>query len=80
MRDDKVDVFNGQPFTTIADELHKHPKTHGLDIRHGTVIDVIASYDGDQRVSAKAYHVADDSDLMLHTDHFLLEAVYSVQE
>lgn len=73
------DVFNGQPFTTVADELDKHPGTHGRDKEHGFPIDFIASYDADRRVTAVKYHVLDDSDLKLFTDHFLLEATFEIE-
>jgi hypothetical protein len=79
-RDNIVDVFHGKPFTTIADELGKHPKTHGKDTEHGTAIDIIASYDADGRVKAKSYRVLDDSDVKLFTDHFILEAAYTIGE
>lgn len=78
--DDQVDVFRGKPFTTIADELHKHPKTHGKDKQHGSAIDIISSYDHDGRVTGKSYRVLDDSDLHLYADHFLLLADYNVRE
>lgn len=80
MNDDRVDVFMGKPFTTIADELHKHPATHGISTHRGTAIDIIASYDPDGRVRGKSYEVYDDSDIKLHTDHFMLHALYSIRE
>jgi hypothetical protein len=73
------DVFDGQPFTTARDELDRALATHGRDKKHGTAIDFIASYDSDKRVSAVSYHVLDDSDLKLATDHFLLEATFEVE-
>jgi hypothetical protein len=73
--DKALDVFSGKPFTTIADELKKYPPTHGR-----RVIDIIASYDADKRVKAKAYTVAGDKDYPLYSDHDLLHAVYEVAE
>jgi hypothetical protein len=69
------DVFMGRPFTTIADELKKWPATHGAN-----VIDVIASYDHDGRVVARAYQVYSDKEFSLYTDHNLLHAVYEITE
>lgn len=77
-RDDIRDLFQGGDFLTIGDELKKHPKTHGKDTAHGTVIDFIASWKKDTRVSAKAYQVYDDRTVKLFTDHFLLEATFTV--
>ena len=74
------DVFMGKPFTSISDELGKHPATHGANIAHGAKLDVIASYDFDGRVKAKSYTVWDDSKVKLYADHFMLHGVYSVAE
>ena len=79
-RDDQHrDPFDGGPFTSIWDELGKYPATHGRDKRHGSTIDMSASYNSDGRVSAKAGRVLDDSDLALATDHFPLVATYEVK-
>lgn len=67
------DTFFGSPLTSIADELERWPGTG-----HGP-IDVIASYDPDARVVGDTYKVLGDATLPLHTDHFLLDAVYRVQ-
>lgn len=75
--DQRNDVFQGRPFTTVWDELGKWPGTHGSEARGGT-IDVSASYDVDARVSAKSATVLDDSELRLATDHFMLLATYQV--
>jgi len=77
--DQRQDVFKGQPFTTCWDELRKWPGTHGSSKVRGSTIDVIASYDRDGRVSAKAARSVDDSELQLNTDHFLIEATYSIR-
>lgn len=75
----KHDVFQGGPFTTIADELGKHPGTHGKNKQTGNPIDFIASYNKDKRVEGiPPYKVFDDSDLKLATDHFLLLANFEV--
>jgi hypothetical protein len=78
MDDANRDVFLGKPFTTCWDELRKYPATYGTSKARGRTIDVIASYDADRRVKAKAARVLDDSDLRLNTDHFLIEATYTV--
>lgn len=70
--DSKQDVFRGQPFTTIWDELKKWPATLGK-----RTIDVIASYDQDGRVSAKSGGVI--TGLKLNTDHKPIQATYSVR-
>jgi hypothetical protein len=80
MDDEKRDPFSGGPFTTCWDELHKYPATHGRDVRHGSTIDVSASYNADKRVSAKSAQSLDDSRLQLFTDHFAIEVVYSVAD
>lgn len=67
------DTFFGSPLTSIQDELERWPGTG-----HGP-IDVIASFDRDARVEGLALKVLDDSELPLHTDHFLLQATYKVQ-
>jgi hypothetical protein len=79
MHDDTRDVFNGHPFTTCWDELGKYPATHGRDKAHGSTIDIIASYNADGRVSCKAAAAQDDSTVKLATDHFLIEATYTVR-
>lgn len=73
--DEKDDVFLGQAkLTTAADELKNWQNTG-----HGP-IDVIASRDGDARVKAKKFRVLDDSELKLYADHFLIEAVFTVEK
>lgn len=66
------DVFRGQPFTTLADEL-KDWQNSG----HGS-IDIIASYDADRRVKGKYFRVLDDKEFPLHTDHFACEGGFEV--
>jgi hypothetical protein len=68
------DTFKGQPLTSCWDELKRWPNT-GHDN-----IDVIASYDGDIRVTAKAADAFDDTEFSLNTDHYLIEAVYTVAD
>lgn len=67
------DVFFGQPLTTCWDEIEKWPNTG-----HGN-IDVVASYDADTRVKCVKARVLDDTVFPLHSDHFMIEAVYSVR-
>jgi len=70
--DRDMDVFRGQPFTTLADELKRWQNTG-----HGP-IDFIASYDADGRVKGKAWNVLDDKEFHLFTDHFACEGTYEV--
>jgi hypothetical protein len=67
------DVFRGQPFTTLADELKSHQ-----DTGHGP-IDYIASYNADTRVKGKYWRVLDDSEFPLNTDHFACEGGFLVR-
>ena len=66
------DTFFGGPLTSISDELKKWKNTG-----HGP-IDLIASYDADGRVKGVRWNVLNDKKFFLHTDHFLCEAVYTV--
>jgi hypothetical protein len=66
------DTFFGQPLTSAWDELDRYENTG-----HGN-IDVIASYDADGRVEAKAVRALDDTEFFQHSDHFVLEAEYRV--
>jgi hypothetical protein len=68
------DTFFGSPLTTAWDEIGKWENTG-----HGN-IDVVASYDHDRRVKAVSITALDDSEFPLHTDHFLVDAVYKVRE
>lgn len=70
--DSRKDTFFGAPLTSAWDELKKYESTG-----HGN-IDVIASYDPDRRVEALWVRALDDAEFFLHTDHFLVEAGYSV--
>jgi hypothetical protein len=67
------DTFFGQPLTSCWDELQRWENTG-----HGN-IDVIATYDGDGKVTCKSATVLDDGEFKLHTDHWLVEAVYTIQ-
>jgi len=74
---DKIkDVFGGRPLTTAADELKDWQGTHGPH----SYIDVIASYNYDARVKAQSFTVLDDKEFVLYTDHYLLQAVYTIAE
>lgn len=59
--------------TTLADELENWQNTG-----HGP-IDWMGSYDRDGRVTGHRFEVLDDSELRLHTDHFFLEGVYTIE-
>jgi hypothetical protein len=67
------DTFFGAPLTSAWDELGVYENTG-----HGS-IDVLASYDGDGRVSARSIRALDDSELLLNMDHFVVEATYLVE-
>ena len=67
------DTFLGAPLTSAWDELKRYENTG-----HGN-LDVIASYDGDGRIRAKAIRALDDTEFPLYTDHFLVEATYKVR-
>lgn len=68
------DTFFGEPLTSAWDELEVWENTG-----HGN-IDVSASYDRDGRVEAKYIRALDDKEFPLHTDHYLVEAGYTVKE
>lgn len=71
--DNISDTFFGEPMTSTWDELGRYENTgHGI-------IDVIASYDRDTRVKAVSSRALSDKELALFTDHFLVEAVFDVQ-
>lgn len=67
------DTFRGEPLTSLWDELSKWRNTG-----HGN-IDVIATYDADARVEAKAIRALDDERFKLNTDHFLVEGAVTVK-
>ena len=66
------DTFFGQPLTSVWDELKKWENTG-----HGN-IDVIASYNGDGRVSAQDARALDDKAFFQHSDHYVIEAEFKV--
>jgi hypothetical protein len=72
--DEDRDVFGGAPLRSCWDEIHRHPPTR----IHGT-IDVIASYDRDDRVSCRDARVLGDRRLFLFSDHSLIEATYAIR-
>lgn len=59
--------------TSLADELKKWENTG-----HGD-IDWILSVNSDGRVKGANFHVLDDSEFFMHTDHFLVEGVFQVE-
>lgn len=68
--DEKYDVYRGiAPFITAADELRAWQNTG-----HGP-IDAVGRRKTDKGVRFKSWHVVDDTELSLFTDHFLTEAV-----
>lgn len=67
------DTFMGQPLTSLADELKKWQNTGRGPI------DVIASYNRDNRVKGQNFTALDDREFPLNTDHFYLEGVFNVE-
>lgn len=67
------DTFFGSPLTSVQDELNEYEK--GV---YGP-IEVIASYDADERVKATAVNVLTDDEFHLHADHPLITATYRVK-
>lgn len=67
------DTFFGGDVTSAWDELGRYENTG-----HGN-IDVIATYDKDKRVTALSAQAFDDSEVRLASDHFLIEARFSVR-
>lgn len=63
----------GQNFTSMADELGKHPNTG-----HGP-IDGLVSWDADRRVSAKKLIVLGDDKLPMNFDHFVVRGTWSIR-
>jgi hypothetical protein len=70
------DVFRGKPFTTLADEL-KDWEGSGPG---NASIDVIASYDRDQRVKGKYWRVLSDKEFHLNSDHLACEGGFTVAQ
>lgn len=71
--DKNNDVFKGVAnLSTCWDDLKKWPNTG-----HGN-IDAIARFKADTQVKTKAARVLDDGKLFLNTDHFLIEAEYTI--
>lgn len=71
--DKKNDTFFGESLTSAWDELKRWENTG-----HGN-IDVIASYDKDRRVRAKYIRALDDKEQFMYTDHFPVEAGFTVR-
>lgn len=72
--DSKADTFLGKAdLTSVQDELGLYEGTG-----HGP-IDVIASHDEDGRVLALGVQVDNDREFFLHTDHFLLRALFAIR-
>ena len=67
------DWAHGGNFTSIADDLEKWQNTG-----HGP-IDGFCSWDYDRRVSAKRWNVLDDSELKMHSDHYIGRATWNVR-
>lgn len=73
LNDRKEDTFGGGPMLSVADELRAWQNTG-----YGP-IDVMASCSRDGRVQAEAFRVFDDSEVFLHTDHHICEAIYKIR-
>lgn len=67
------DTFFGEPLTSSWDELKKWQNTG-----HGN-IDVVASYDRDERVSWVSVNALNDKNLFLNTDHYPVKSVAQIE-
>ena len=67
------DTFFGTPLISCWDELEKWPNTG-----HGN-IDVIAHHTKDKRATCVGARSYNDEALFLHTDHYLIQAVYEIR-
>jgi len=72
MDDAKLDWAHGGNFTSMGDELKKHPNTG-----HGP-IDGFASYDKDGRVKANGYRVLNDTQRKMFSDHFVCIGAWEI--
>lgn len=72
--DRTTDTFFGEELTSVWDELGKWENTG-----HGN-IDLIASYNKDGRVTAKYIRALDDKEQFMNTDHFPVEAGFTVKK
>lgn len=68
------DTFMGEPLVSAWDELTKYQNTG-----HGN-IDVLAKLKKDRRTEIQWIHALSDKKFFLHTDHFLVEAVYRIKK
>lgn len=71
--DKNTDTFFGAPATSCWDDLKVYPNTG-----HGN-IDVIARFNKDARVKIKGARAFDDKQSFFNTDHFLIQARYTVR-
>lgn len=65
----------GLGFTSMADELGKHPNT----THDGVPIDGLVSWDMDKRVKAKKLVVLNDKRLPMNFDHFVVRGTWSIR-
>lgn len=65
----------GGPFTSMADELGKHPVT----THDKAPIDGFVSFDKDGRVKAKKFEVLDDSEMQMFMDHYVCRGTWTVR-
>lgn len=63
----------GENFTSMADELGRHPNTG-----HGP-IDGLVSWDADKRVRAKKLVVLNDNKMHMNFDHFVVRGTWSIR-
>lgn len=68
-----LDFAHGEEWTSMADELQRWK-----DTGHGP-IDGLASFNRDGRVKAKKLVVLDDSELHMHTDHYVLRGTWTIR-
>jgi hypothetical protein len=71
--DRELDWTHGQNYTSMADELGAWQNTG-----HGP-IDGFCSYDRDGRVKARSFVVLDDSEMKMHTDHYVCRGTWMVR-
>lgn len=65
----------GEGFTSMADELGKHPNT----THDQAPIDGLVSWDADRRVKAKKLIVLNDKKLPMNFDHFVVRGAWSIR-
>jgi hypothetical protein len=73
MPDAVLDWAHGNDFTSMGDELKRHPNTG-----HGA-IDGMCSFDQDRRVQANSLRVLSDAEMRLFMDHFVVRGSWAIR-